>query len=160
MLEDHGIHVRLGEGLFFEAFQWEAYPNSSGKGKMTGFMSSLDEYVEVQAPGVGAEVFVEGREYTGRILSCYVMNYILHVVVANPKPREHEQTINLASMIDTLTNLPFVVDKPLPGYDRVITDIPQTAEEEITEEDEEEAVSAVTADGTVVTKKEWESNGA
>ncbi|MFW3388714.1 UNVERIFIED_CONTAM: hypothetical protein RF648_22295, partial [Kocuria sp. CPCC 205274] len=87
------------------------------------------------------------------------------IIVADPKPRFKETTVTISDIVDQLAALPSPVDQPLPGYDRVITDkpviaLPAPVEDEVTEEDEDEAVVTITQDGTVLTKKEWESNGA
>lgn len=169
LLKEHGVMLKVGENVFFDVFQFDEYPNNSGKGKVTGYLSKQGDYVEVQAPGVNKEHYAEGREFVGRILSCYVMNYCLHLVVGMAKPRDLVTTVDIpantaltvvnntatvSEIIQELSLRKSVVDEPLPGEG-----LPSEPEE-VTEEDEDEAVCAVTADGTVVTKKEWESNGA
>lgn len=121
---------------------------------MTGYMNGKDEYIEVQAPGVEGQLFNEGTQYIGKILSCYVMNYILHIVVAQVRTREAANVITLGEMVENIVNLPSVVDQPLHRFETIPPDEEKEVEDaDFSEEDEDEAVSAVTADGTVVTKK-------
>lgn len=84
LLKGHGIDTKMGQKLVFEAYQIEPYPNNQARGKMMGY-TSVGEYVEVQAHGVDVGIFEGGHDYVGEIISCYEQNYILTIIIKEPK---------------------------------------------------------------------------
>lgn len=170
LLESHGISIKVGEWIFFESFQFDEYPNGSEKGKMTGFMNN-DEYTEVQAPGFAKGLYQENGAYRGKIISCYEMNYILHIVVGPAEPRfiPSGNVVTVSDMVQRMVNGESgrveggtVFNTPPPEDDEedeqtvVVTPIPPAVDED----DDQEACAAITASGDLVTKKEWDCNGA
>lgn len=152
MLESHGIHVKMGEGLRFESFQFDEYPKSLGKGKMTGFTGS-GEYIEVQAHGTNKDIFVEGAEYTGKIISCYEQNYILTVIVQDPKAVNADLTLTLGDLVNSAAK-----ETPIPdtGISQQELNDEYYGDEQDDEDDGNEV--EVTLNGEVYSKKEWEGN--
>lgn len=117
MLESHGIRLRIGEGLRFEAFQFDPYLKNSERGQITGFTGS-GEYIEVQAHGFETGKFQDGREYTGRISSCYEANYILTIIVSGAKLVE-PTLIPGSSREEDLSEVLSLPDKTKSTEDRV-----------------------------------------
>lgn len=171
ILRENGVNLQVGEWVFFEAYQFDKYPNNSGKGKMTGFMAG-DEYIEVQAPGVNEEMFGEGTEYKGKIISAFVQNYILTVIVGPTeyrfKPAMGGDTVSISDLVHRMVDgnsLPEeeVLPSNVTRIPQLLTPPPDDDDEEVIpqqEEEDEDPSCAITANGEFVTKKEWEVNGA
>ncbi|MCS5737067.1 hypothetical protein, partial [Herbiconiux daphne] len=117
LLREHGVLLTVGEWVFFEAFQFDKYPNQSGKGKITGFMSG-DEYIEVQAPGHSEDQYTEGAEYRGKIISAFVQNYILHIIVGPAeyrfRPAMGGETVTVADLVRSMADGELPEEEILP----------------------------------------------
>ena len=92
MLREHGIHLRVGEGLTFESFQFDPYAKNKERGQITGYTGS-GEYIEVQAHGFETALYKDQREYVGRISSCYESNFILTVIVSGARLKHDTASI-------------------------------------------------------------------
>lgn len=104
ILRRHGIFKKVGEQLPFDSFQFDEYPRNKARGKVTGYTGSAD-YIEVQAHGVEAAIYEEGAQYTGKIMSAYEMNHILHIVVG-PIQRysPSKNTVSVSEMVEKSLN--------------------------------------------------------
>lgn len=147
MLSSHGLNVKMGEQLRFESFQFDEYPKSVGKGKMTGY-TGTGEYIEVQAHGADMKIFREGEQYDGKIISCYEQNYILTIIVQDPKPAMPDLTMTLGDLVNT--------QKETPIPDNGLTQ--DELNDEYYGDDEEQDEIEITLNGDAYSKKEWESN--
>lgn len=89
ILYDHGIKVQVGERIKFSAYDFTAYISETpnGLGKLTGYYHErCDEYIEIHAHTFKDTDYVPDGIYTGEIVSCFVLNYVLTIVLAKCKP--------------------------------------------------------------------------
>lgn len=149
MLESHGLDVKMGEQLRFESFQFDQYPKSLEKGKMTGY-TGTGEYIEVQAHGTDMAIFREGAQYDGKIISCYEQNYILTIIVQDPKLAEPDLTITLGDLVNSATK-----ETSIPEADMTQEELNEHYGDD--EDDDGDEVD-VSLNGDVYSKKEWERN--
>lgn len=168
LLRDHGVLLTVGEWVFFETFQFDEYPNGSNKGKMTGFMAG-DEYIEVQAPGHNKADYTEGAEYRGKIISAYVQNYILHIIVGPAeyrfRPAMGGETISVADLVRQMADgelpeeeiLPPAVQTHIPVLTTPPPDDDDDEEVIPEQEEDEDACMAITGNGELVSKKNGRS---
>lgn len=151
MLESHGIQIRVGESIHFEAFQFDPYPKNPQRGKLTGYTGS-GEYIEVQAHGFDTTKFIADEKYRGVISSCYEQNYILTIIVTNASQVIAGTTMTPSQMVERLTEL----NTDIPSGSLTQEELDELYPEE-NEEDDNDAVE-ITNNGEVYSKKEWESN--
>lgn len=142
-------NMKLGDTIQMESYQFDPYPNGPC-GKITGYVADCSEYIEIQAPGFPKDNYVEGAIYEGEIVSCFVQNYCLHIIMKNarvPKQAE-EQTMTVSNLLESMAER---LEETTSVDDIDIGELIDL---------EEEAVQAVTEDGTLVSKKAWESDPA
>lgn len=138
----------MHEQLRFESFQFDQYPKSTDKGKMTGY-TGTGEYIEVQAHGTDMSIFREGALYDGKIISCYEQNYILTIIVQDPKLVVENETMTLGDLVNSAP-----LETPIP--DNGLTQ--DELNDEYYGDDDDQDEIEITLNGDAYSKKEWESN--
>lgn len=165
MLQAHGLDVRIGERMKFEAFQFEPYPKNPERGQLTGWVGD-GEYIEVQGHGVEKTIYGGEQLYSGKVISAYEANYILTLIVSDVKDETIKVTpIPLDDEYDEDDEMEHIIASTVRGTSLIAErhtpedlDTPHDPELEEEGDGESEHEMDVTRDGSVYSKKEWESN--
>lgn len=82
MFKEAGLpRTKIGEKLWFLAYDFEAYQSTAIRGKVIGMLDRHPHFVEIQCHGVNVEDFVQDAYYTGIVTTAYQTSGVLTVIV-------------------------------------------------------------------------------
>lgn len=136
LLRKHGISSRVGDQIYFEAFDFVSYPTRPEAGQITGYVGSAMDYIEVQGHNCPKERYSEYDMFQGRVVSAYEMNNILNIIVTDvyqrgkapimsqlPANRDVPGANVLAKPVET-TTVGQMLENLVCAYDPAEMDIP------------------------------------